>query len=218
VCSTPQFVVRLLLSLGLLLTGLLVSAPLSAQSVIGPAMSPPPATPKPRDDEPTLRAVRSDLHRPIRFSVSPNSEKQTLRLYQERGVNPVLGPGGNADSSEMLPLCSPPCEISLRSRSYVFGVSAGERAAVKVQPVLRVRDGDQVVVHYNSRLPLRVVGWILLLAGSTAGGLLLATGLPAEDDAKPALVASGAALLAVSIGFGLWFVNVPDSAHGWVTR
>lgn len=133
-------------------------------------------------------------------------------------MNAVLGPGGNRDASELVPLCSPPCEMSLRSRGYVFGVSSGDRGAVKVDPVLRVRDGDHVVIHYNSRLPLRILGWVLLLAGTTAGGLVLASGLPAQDPTIAARVAGGAALLGVSLGVGLWFVNVPDSARGWVTR
>jgi hypothetical protein len=199
-------------------TALLVSAPLSAQSVIGPAMSPPPSAAKPRDDGPTLRAVRSDLHPPVRFSVAPDSEKQSLRLYQERGVNAVFGPGGNRDTSEMLPLCSPPCEVSLRSRSYVFGVSTADRGAVKVEPVLQVRDGDQVVLKYNSHLPLRVVGWVLMFAGATAGGLLLASGTRAEAPAIAPRIIGGAVIMSVGLGFGLWFVNVPDSARGWVTR
>ena len=219
---------RFLLLLGPLLATLLLGSPLLvlAQStldspgdtIVNKPMSPPPATPRPPDTEPTLRVVRSDRHPPVRFSVSPNSDKQNLRLYQERGMNAVLGPGGNRDTSELVPLCSPPCEMSLRSRNYVFGVSSGDRGAVKVDPILHVHDGDQVVVHYNSRLPLRIIGWVLLLAGTTAGGLVLASGLPAQDPSIPARVAGGAALLGVSLGVGLWFVNVPDSAHGWVTR
>ncbi len=217
VCSTPRFVLRFLLFAGLVL-GSLVGPRASAQSVFGPPMSPPPATPRPFENEPSLRAVRADRHPPVRFSVAPKSERKDLRLYVERGMNAVLGPGGNRDTSELVPLCSPPCEMSLRARSYVLGVSAGERGAVKVHPMLQLRDGDQVSVHYNSRLPMRVVGWVLLLAGTTAGGALLAAGLPAQGDPSLAMVVSGSALLTVSLGVGLWFVNMPDAAKGWVTR
>ncbi|MFT3927177.1 MAG: hypothetical protein QM778_31820 [Myxococcales bacterium] len=209
---------RNLLLAGLVLTSLLIGSPLAAQTVIGPPMSPPPANPPPPSDELTLRAVRSDRHPPVHFSVAPGSDKLELRLYQERGVNAVLGPTGNRDTSELVPLCSLPCEISLRPRAYVFGVSTGDRGAVKVDPVLQVHDGDQVVIDYRSRLPLRILGWVLLVGGAVGGGLLLAAGLPSEQPAIPARVAAGSVLLGVGIGFGLWFVNVPDRARATITH
>jgi hypothetical protein len=187
-------------------------------SAINKPMSPPPTEPGPTDAEPNVRAVREDLHPPVHFLIAPNSEKLDLKLYQERGVNPVLGPGGNQDHSEFVPLCSLPCDMSMRSRSFVFGVSTGRRSAVKVDPVLQLRDNDRVFLHYNSRLPLRITGWILLLAGTAAGGLLLGAGLPAGEPAIPARVASGSVLMAVGLGFGLWFANMPDRATGWVVR
>jgi len=222
--ATP--VTRILLLLGALLNGLLSVAPVSAQSTLDPPgtsiinkpMSPPPARIKPTGEEPHARLVQSDRHPPVRFSVATGSDKLNLRLYQERGMNAVLGPGGNRDSSELVPMCSPPCEVSLRSRAYVLAVSSGDRGAVKIDPVLNLHDGDHMEIHYQSRMPLRVLGWVLLLAGTTAGGILFGLGLPAQQPNVPSRIAGGAALLGVSLGCGLWFVNVPDSARAVITR
>jgi hypothetical protein len=190
----------------------------SAPSSIWRAASKPPPKPRPLAQEPEMRSVREDLHPPVHFEASPYSEKLELTLYQERGVNAVLGPGGNRDVSEFMPLCPLPCDISLRSRTYVFAVTAEQRGAVRVKPALRVHDGDRVMVHYDSRLPMRIAGWVLLLGGTAGGGLLLGSGLHADSPVEPVRVASGAVLMAVSLGLGLWFANVPDRARAWVVR
>jgi hypothetical protein len=201
------------------------SAPVEAQnsgvdatspSIIDKPMSPPPV----RSQAPVdahVREVRADLHPPVHFVLSPKSEKMDLTLYQERGMNAVLGPGGNRNASEFLPLCTLPCDLSLRAKPYVFGVSTGDRGAVKVSPVLQLKDSQRVVVQYNSRLPLRVFGWVLLLAGTAAGGLLLGAGVSREPS-KPGWIAGGAVLMSVSLGGGLWFANTPDSAKAWIER
>jgi hypothetical protein len=178
--------------------------------------TPPPPLDAQLPSDGALRQPRSGLHAPTHFELARDSERDDLTLYVERGVNPILGPGGSHDMRTYLPLCSPPCEYTLRSRSYVLGVSAGNRAAIRVKPALQLREGDRVFIDYDSRLPMRIVGWVLLIAGASAGGVLLAAGFPAQGGTIPARIAGGATLLGLSIPFGLWFANTPDRARAWV--
>ncbi len=155
---------------------------------------------------------------PMRFTIAPKSDTYELNLYVEHSINPILGPGGNVSAERYEPLCTLPCEVALRHRAYVFSVTHGTRGAVKVKPVLQLMEGDDVQIRYQSRRTMRVVGWILLLAGTSAGSILMGSGLRAERPTEPLRVTSGAVMMAASLGFGLWFANVPDRAFGSVTR
>lgn len=202
------------------------TSPASAQNVleeraptaIDKPLSPPPPSSVPATFEPSLREPKEGRYPPTRFSVAPASERTDLTLYREHSVNPVLGPGGNHDNSTFSPLCTLPCEVNLRPRPYVFGVRAGDRAAVKVREVIDLRNGQDVHIHYDSRLGMRIFGWTLLLAGTAAGGLLLGSGIPAQGDLMPARVATGAGLMATSLVLGLWFANLPDRAYAFIAK
>jgi hypothetical protein len=158
----------------------------------------------------------------VRFTLAQDSDRTDLTVYRQTAINPVLGAGGNAELSLFEPLCHVPCEASVRSGTHVFAVAAAARPAVKADPPLHVRRGQEVQLSYDSRLGLRISGWVFLVAGTLAGAALVAVGTPAawevERTVDTPMIVGGSILSAVSLVGGLWLANTPDRASVQVTR
>jgi hypothetical protein len=152
----------------------------------------------------------------IRFEVADDSARAELTLYERRGVNPALGPGGSTDSGEFVPLCHAPCELKLPRGMHAFGVAPPGGAVVRLRRELAVSRGDTLRVSYHSRIGLRIGGWALLLGGAAAGSALLAAG--GGDSPRTGLLVSGAVVSVLGVVGGLWLANLPDTASGSVTH
>jgi hypothetical protein len=183
----------------------------SSDADAAPARAPRASPPKAQTAAPA-----SETRPPVTFSVAEDSDREDLSIYLEKGINPILGSGGNVDLSVFEPLCRAPCEVDLRSGTHLFAVSAGPRATVRTDAPVLVRRGEHVVVHYDSRLGLRIAGWTLLITGASAGGLLTALGTPLYGDTDRAKLVGGSLLTVVGLVGGLWLANMPDRARAWV--
>jgi hypothetical protein len=154
-------------------------------------------------------------HPAVHFVIDQDSDRHKLTLYLQREVNPVFGPGGSAETGVFESLCQLPCDVSLRSGSYVFGLAAGSGPTVKFDEALSARDGEEVRVRYDRRLGMRIAGWALILAGTVAGAVMLGFG---QSNDRPVESVLGGVLGGLSIAGGLWLANVPDRAHGELSR
>lgn len=163
---------------------------------------------------PFVRAPSAD--RPAtRFLRDERSSRGPLTLYLQREVNPVLGPGGSAETGLYQPLCPLPCELTLRPGSYVFGLAAGTGPTIKTAEPLALRGGEHVLARYDSRRILRVAGWTVLIVGVLGGGALIVNGHAHDLRAR---FITGNVLVALSLGSGLWMMNVPDRASARLAR
>lgn len=212
---------RISLALALLLVAFLVVRGAYAQDLSVHEGEPPGIAsekPPPLKLEPTEKLVPKprDARPPVRFTLAPDSDLSELNLYAAKSINPILGPMGKSTIERFEPLCTLPCEVTLRHGAHLFSVSSGTRGHVAVSPILQLREGDEVQIHYQSRRLQRILGWTLLLAGTAAGSILLGSGLQVQKGTMPGRVAGGAVMMAASLGFGLWFSNMRDLAHGEV--
>jgi hypothetical protein len=150
-----------------------------------------------------------------RFLRDERASREQLTLYLQREVNPVLGPGGSAETGLYQPLCALPCELGLRPGSYVFGLAAGTGPTIKTREPLVLRGGEQVLTRYDSRRVLRAAGWAVLIVGVLGGGALIVNGHAHDLRAR---FITGNVLVALSLGSGLWMMNVPDRASAHISR
>jgi hypothetical protein len=155
----------------------------------------------------------SDGKPAVTFEVDPDSDHQELTLYVQREVNPVLGPGGSAETGKYTPLCGLPCTLDMRSGSYVLGLAAAAGPTVKIKSPIKVNGAGTFTLGYDDRKLPRVVGWLTLLIGAGGGGVLLAHGQAKERTGE---MVTGAVMITAAIGLGLWLANWPD--RGYVRR
>jgi hypothetical protein len=147
----------------------------------------------------------------VHFVIGERSDRSDLTLYLQREVNPVFGPGGSAETGAYEPLCQLPCDLTLRSGSYMFALAGGHGSTHKLAEALALRGGEHVQVEYDRRIAMRVSGWALIVAGVVAGGILLGHG---QSSDRPVESVVGGVLGGLCIVGGLWLANMPDRAHG----
>ena len=148
-------------------------------------------------------------HPATRFQLGDDTDRNELTLYVQREVNPVFGPGGSAETGIFEPLCALPCEVSLRSGSYVFGLSDGAGPTLKTSKAVSIRGGEHLRARYDSRRAARVSGWLVLVLGVLGGGALILNGHAQDLRAR---FISGNVVVALSLGAGLWLANLRDRA------
>jgi hypothetical protein len=120
-------------------------------------------------------------------------------------------------------LCTAPCQVTLPAGTETIALSRDGDPPIAADPVTLPAGDAQLHGRLESRGGIRAAGWLTLIGGAVAGGVVMFTssskgqecsfGTCSETtEINMGQLIAGAALMGVGLGVGLVLVRVPDSA------
>lgn len=197
------------------------SAPPAAQSAAPPA--PPPAVPQPAV---TVRTGKVDVH------VTSDQDDVAL-LYPTgqsdfdavgAGYRSVVAISGMARNYDLV--CTAPCDAQLPAGEHRLALSLHGGRGVEAGEPIHLDGPSTMRVHYESRVGMRALGWVLLGGAVLAGTILIVdastktqpncttglgcTQMPSPDTGE---MIGGLVVTAVGSLLSLVFILQRDKAH-----
>ncbi|MFN7702683.1 MAG: hypothetical protein ACK5U8_32685 [Deltaproteobacteria bacterium] len=177
----------------------------------GPTTAPGPTT-----------TVRVTTRHPQRLALHRHAGSTAVRVSTGRGYGTAL-----IDSYDLI--CVAPCSATLPRGDYRVGVAQNDSEPVRVDGYLRLQSQSlHLELSYDDRSGLRIMGFLVMGFGSAIGlamtiaGILVTSssydrfGVRRTEFNVPLLV-SGGAVIATSLGVGLGFGALGDSAGFRIT-
>lgn len=215
-----------------------VSATSALAQEPAPTLPPPPPPPEagippaPPGPPPTPTAAP-----PVepRVQVRFDANEPGLRVLALGGTVPVAGIAGYRYGWWVGPgiapvyrtVCSEPCSAQLIPGQYQLALAKNPGGAVPVREPVFIQ-GPSAVVHgtYVDRSPLRIAGWVIGIAGTVGGALMIGASARGHDllcDAdgfcyehvhyNAGLLGGGVAIVVASLVAGSILVVQHDEAH-----
>src|SRR5205085_8544536 len=87
-------------------------------------------------------------------------------------------------------LCTAPCKLELEPNDYHFAIGRGVNTPLPLDNRVRIQSPSRVDLAYKSRQTVRLIGYLLTLAGSGVGLGLFMKGILSES--KSLMITGGA--------------------------
>jgi hypothetical protein len=206
---------------------------MSEVSYAGPAAneSEPAAKPKAKGRVFASRSREENSEEAPRPYVTVHAEEARLALegeptnviFYRQGASAVAG-GVTAQGYERL--CAAPCEISMPAGVESLALGVEKSKPVEADPIDIPAGNHRIVGRYSDRTPVRVIGWVSLVAAPLVGGLIMMQTRERENctessfSGEPICVTevefpymmTGLAVAGIGLLGGL-LIFVPDSAQ-----
>jgi hypothetical protein len=150
----------------------------------GPAASPaPPPLPAPHPEarHEDREARHEDGTRGDSVTVHVASDQDDVALLVQTGQSEFEGVGWgyrswvavSGTSRNYAMICSAPCDAEVPLGTHRMALSLGGGRAAEADDTVRLTEPSTIQVHYESRLGMRVAGWLILGATVIAGSALV---------------------------------------------
>ena len=144
-------------------------------------------------------------------TIDVQAEDPSLTLYVVRGQQLAYGSVGGYTATAVgyhfESLCTAPCKLELAPNDYHFAIGQGVNTPLPLSNRVRIQSPSRVDLDYKSRRAVRIVGFVLGIAGSMAGLGLFVKGL--TNESTPMMI-TGGALSGGSLLVGLVLSMVGD--------
>jgi hypothetical protein len=185
--------------------------------------APAPVAPAPAPVAPAPAPTRVDDEGDARPEITVHAEEARVSLtsepsghtFHKRTSSAVVRAGSAVAVGEgYREMCTAPCEVSIASGTYSFGVSEPGESPVAAEAVTVPPGRSELHATYNDNSGVRIAGGVVLAAGLVGGlGLTLASldGGSGELDTGLLIASTGVMCGGIVIGFAL--MRVSDSAE-----